>query len=549
MNLHFGAEMPDVAVMAHEAHVGSPATGLGVWLAQHPTAVVAAVGSDGAPLPMPAEVPLLGTHVVDDRSFLGLVAVNEATGVVNAFRAALEHGVSITNVAMADGRRVSLHYVDVRDEYGVMLRLVLPVDAGDVEATLTLEDLPSSRPRLAVIEKDDVSTIRAIDAATTILLGWTTDEMVGHPTLEFIHPDDHARAIDNWMAMIVHGVRHAVRLRYRTKDEDWIWFETSNELRDRDDATRWVVCQMIDISEEMAAAEALRYREQLWRRIAETVPVGIAELGPDYAARYVNESLRTLLSEHAVDRFEDLPAALSAHDRSQLTRAITDAVEHGVDSELDIRLSGTAATPDRHCHVVLQAVTEGTDVLGALVCVMDVTELKAQAETDSLTGLLNKASITETLHAALAESNPVGVIFIDLDQFKPVNDRFGHDVGDQILVRVAEALRRSVRTGDAVGRFGGDEFLVVCPAAAHASAVLDVACRLKQATTQAFADAALGLHSSASIGVAWIPMGAASTTEAIARADAAMYHAKRRFLTEPIVWDSQLLQPIHTAAS
>src|SRR3954468_16777727 len=179
MNLHFGAEMPDVAVMAHEAHVGSPATGLGVWLAQHPTAVVAAVGSDGAPLPMPAEVPLLGTHVVDDRSFLGLVAVNEATGVVNAFRAALEHGVSITNVAMADGRRVSLHYVDVREEYGVMLRLVLPADAGGAEATLTIEDLPSSRPRLAVIEKDDVSTIRAIDAATSILLGWTTDEMVG----------------------------------------------------------------------------------------------------------------------------------------------------------------------------------------------------------------------------------------------------------------------------------------------------------------------------------------------------------------------------------
>jgi hypothetical protein len=109
MNLHFGVQMPDVAEVAHDALVGSPATGLGVWLAQHPTAVVAAVGPDGATLAMPAEVPLLDTHVVDDRSFLGLVAVDEATGVVNAFRTALEHGVSITNLAMADGRHVSRH--------------------------------------------------------------------------------------------------------------------------------------------------------------------------------------------------------------------------------------------------------------------------------------------------------------------------------------------------------------------------------------------------------------------------------------------------------
>ncbi|HEY2812640.1 MAG TPA: sensor domain-containing diguanylate cyclase [Acidimicrobiales bacterium] len=534
--------------MAHEARVGTPAAALEVWLRQHPGAVVAAVGSDGTPLPMPPEVPLLGTHVVDDRSFLGLVAVDETARVVTAFTEALKHGVSITTIGMADGRRVSVHYADVRDDYGVMLRLVLPVGEGTAESDLTLADLPSSRPRLAVIEKDDVSTIRAIDSATSVLLGWTTEEMIGHPTLEFIHPDDHARAIDNWMEMIVHGAQHAVRLRLGTKDGGWMWFETSNELCHREDGTRWVLCQMIDISEEMAAADALRYSEQLLRRMAETVPVGLAELGADHTVRYVNESLRTLLSEHKVETFEDLPDTLSVRDRSRLTRSISDAVEHGVDSDVDIRLLGTAAAPDRHCRVALRSLTEGADVLGALVCVMDVTELKAQAEMDALTGLLNKSSITEKLHAALAEPEPVGVIFLDLDRFKPVNDRFGHDVGDQILVRVAEALRGSVRSGDAVGRFGGDEFLVVCPAAADATAVLDVADRLKAATTRVLAPVELGIPSSASIGVAWIAAGAATAAEAIARSDTAMYHAKRNLLTAPMLWDDQLGHTIPSVA-
>ena len=515
-----------------------------MWLEQHPTALVAAVGADGAPIPMPAKVPLLHTHVIDDRSFLGLVAADEATRVVGAFTAALEHGMSVTSVTMADGRRVSLHYVDVRAEYDVILRLVL-AEGGTVDSPLTLADLPSSRPRLAVIEKDDVSTIRAIDTATSLLLGWSAEEMVGHPTLEFIHPDDHARAIDNWMQMIVNDVRHAVRLRYRTKEQGWAWLETSNELTRREDGTRWVVCQMIDISEEMAAADALRYNEQLLRRIAETVPVGLAELGPDHSARYMNESLRTLLAEHDVDSFEHLRNALPVRDGNRLTRSITDAVERGVDSNVDIRLNGTAITPDRHCRVALRALTEGQDVLGALVCVMDVTELKAQAETDALTGLFNKASITDKLYAALAEPDPIGVIFIDLDHFKPVNDRFGHDVGDQILVRIAAALRRSVRSGDAVGRFGGDEFLVVCPAAVDATAVFDVACRLKDATSQALAAAELELCSSASIGGAWIATGTATATEAIARADSAMYHAKRNQLTGPTLWDDQLDHTTH----
>lgn len=520
------------------AGAGSPAYALEIWLHQHPTAVVTAVGPDGTTLPMPSALPLLSSHVIDERSFLGLVTVDQTTKVVSAFTEALQHGVAAASVVMADGRDVNLHYIDVRAEYGVILRCVLSGEGAHADAPLMVSDLPNGQPRLAVIEKDDVSTIRAIDDATSMLLGWTPEEMVGHSTLEFIHPDDHARAIDNWMEMIARGVRHSVRLRYRTKTGTSIWFETSNELRHRPGGERYVVCQMIDISEEMAAAEALRYSEQLLRRMAETVPVGLAEFGADRKIRYVNGTLRSLLSDHKIESFEGLPAALNAVDGSRLVSVLDDALEHGLDGDVDIRLTG--GPRERHCRVALRSLTEGSEVLGALVCVMDVTELKTQAETDALTGLLNKASISDKLQAAIDAGEPAGVVFIDLDRFKPVNDRFGHDVGDKILVRVAEALRRSVRSGDAVGRFGGDEFVVVCPATADARCLLEVAQRLKDAAAEELDVLNVGFGSSASIGAAWIPTGCETAAEAIARADAAMYHAKRRQLSVPMLWDETL---------
>ena len=86
------------------------------------------------------------------------------------------------------------------------------------------------------------------------------------------------------------------------------------------------------------------------------------------------------------------------------------------------------------------------------------------ADTDVLTGLQNRRSIMESLASnLLSHQGRVAAIYLDLDHFKPVNDEYGHHVGDQLLNAVAERLRDRVRTTDQAGRHGGDEFLVVCP--------------------------------------------------------------------------------------
>lgn len=94
-------------------------------------------------------------------------------------------------------------------------------------------------------------------------------------------------------------------------------------------------------------------------------------------------------------------------------------------------------------------------------------EVLRLSQEDGLTGLLNRRRITQLLESEVQRATryggPFSVIMIDIDQFKPINDRFGHQIGDQVLIMVADAIRSTVRATDLVGRWGGEEFVVVLP--------------------------------------------------------------------------------------
>jgi diguanylate cyclase (GGDEF)-like protein/PAS domain S-box-containing protein len=167
-----------------------------------------------------------------------------------------------------------------------------------------------------------------------------------------------------------------------------------------------------------------------------------------------------------------------------------------------------------------------------------LTRLRAQEQLayaalhDQLSGLANRASIRHSITLALADRQvaaggrrPLSVMFLDLDGFKTVNDRLGHHVGDAILQQVASRLKNSVRGGDIVGRYGGDEFVVICDAPGDAAE--SVAARIHDEIRAGF-DEAEGFAISASIGVAVYGGQAELSTDAIiGAADAAMYESKR----------------------
>jgi diguanylate cyclase (GGDEF)-like protein len=157
--------------------------------------------------------------------------------------------------------------------------------------------------------------------------------------------------------------------------------------------------------------------------------------------------------------------------------------------------------------------------------------LTQRAHFDSLTGLVNRALFHDRLRHALARATradrQAALLFIDLDNFKVINDGFGHNIGDEVLRAVGEALGASVRQTDTVARLGGDEFTVLLEPLEHAGQAHIVAKKILRALDAPFPTSAGPMKITASIGVALFPEHASKVEALIQCADATMLFAKR----------------------
>ena len=158
-------------------------------------------------------------------------------------------------------------------------------------------------------------------------------------------------------------------------------------------------------------------------------------------------------------------------------------------------------------------------------------QLSTEARTDALTGLPNRRSLEEAATSEVKRGtrtgSPLAVIICDIDHFKQVNDRYGHDVGDQVLRTVADTLRTVARESDALGRWGGEEFLMVLPDTDERAAFV-VAERMRKAVESAPMPVP-GLKATISLGVAELLRGGSEPErwqEAVRQADDAMYRSK-----------------------
>ena len=174
---------------------------------------------------------------------------------------------------------------------------------------------------------------------------------------------------------------------------------------------------------------------------------------------------------------------------------------------------------------------------GALRTFTDVTQRKQAeqqirhvAEHDGLTGLLNRTAFLQALQAAATDVHRSGrgfaVLYVDLDGFKPVNDRYGHAVGDQLLVWVARQLTQAAREDDVVARLGGDEFALLQRGVSDGDSAYRLADRLVQALGQPTEIEAHALQIGASIGIVLSPGDGTEAEELLRKADSAMYLAK-----------------------
>ncbi|MBC2721872.1 bifunctional diguanylate cyclase/phosphodiesterase [Desulfosporosinus sp.] len=178
-------------------------------------------------------------------------------------------------------------------------------------------------------------------------------------------------------------------------------------------------------------------------------------------------------------------------------------------------------------------------VIGAVLVFRDVSykrnhmkELAHQAQHDALTGLPNRLLFNEHLRQAIAQAKrkkgKLAVMFLDLDRFKLINDTMGHNLGDQLLIHVAERIRQTLREGDTVARQGGDEFLVLLPEIRDELEAASVSERICGIFAQPIILEGNEIYISASIGISLYPTDGNDLEALVKQADTAMYYAKEK---------------------
>ncbi|HKV29831.1 MAG TPA: EAL domain-containing protein [Candidatus Dormibacteraeota bacterium] len=287
-----------------------------------------------------------------------------------------------------------------------------------------------------------------------------------------------------------------------------------------------------------ATAADLAKREEHFRALVQNSSDVITLIGRHGSIRYQSASVERILG-YKEDELLGKPFGDLVHpeDRTQLLRKIDEAINIvGPPISAECRLR---RVDDSYClaEITITNLLELPAVGGLVLNTRDVSERKAleeklthQAFHDSLTNLPNRAAFRIGLDHALhgnAEGR-IAVLFLDLDDFKAVNDTLGHDIGDQLLVAVGARIASTLRPGDTVARLGGDEFAVLLKKMEDEEIAARVAERITRQLVPPFAIGGKEISIRASIGIAGLVSGQEAADELLKNADVAMYIAKAK---------------------
>ncbi|MCW2725461.1 MAG: hypothetical protein JWN35_2382 [Frankiales bacterium] len=389
---------------------------------------------------------------------------------------------------------------------------------------------------LALICSPDY-VIRYCGPALFEMFGYRADEVIGVSAWTFCHPEDVDELQHHWdTAQAEPGGHTRLEIRVAHRDGSWRWVEERLTNLLDDPAVGGMVFNCRDVTDRRAAVEALAASEQLHRSILEAAREGVYVTDMNGRTLFVNARMAELLDQDqatlaAGTIWDFLDAESTALVRERFARRAM-----GVQEEYELPISG--ASGHRRWLQVAGSPLRGPDGAQAGVVAMfsDITQRKQLEEQlrqlalyDTLTGIPNRALGRDRFEQLKTEHERTGrdfaLIKCDVDRFKLVNDAGGHAVGDAVLIAVAQRLREAARDNDTVCRFGGDEFVVLCPGADAyvARRVAERLCAAVQAPIDVDGDP---VHVSLSIGVA-------ATTEVppetlLHAADTALFSAKAR---------------------
>ena len=455
---------------------------------------------------------------------VGLVALvvrldsDRSPGMLAAVIVAAVLAAAAVAVTWWESRRITLH----------LNRTVERLIDTESELRLLLDDLPE-----AVISLDDAGVVRGANAKAAELTGRPVAELSGRPLAELVEPARRSETAA-WLTAGRHG-RPVAPTSFRLLHADGAatLVEANVDRPRRTD--EGVIVRMRDVTEREDRVRALEQARRRFQQAFHSAPTGMALVRLDDSIILdANRSLADMLDRPVEDLVgrsireithpEDLRAAAAYRARLELGIADTYLLDQRY-----LRRDGEFVWARTRV-----AVTEDEGVSLAITHIEDVTEQRRTAERlqwaathDDLTGLPNRTELLARVDAILqdADVGSVALLFIDLDNFKSVNDSLGHGIGDTLLTAMSVRLREVVGSQAVLARFGGDEFIVVLTGGVDALAVAE---RVRGAMREAVVVDGTELFVAASIGVSVNDRAGVSAADLLRDADAAMYRAKAR---------------------
>ncbi|MEC4723205.1 diguanylate cyclase [Noviherbaspirillum sp. CPCC 100848] len=411
------------------------------------------------------------------------------------------------------------------------------------------------------------------------MFGWDSNELVGQPA-NLTYPSP--AAYDRWLRMaapvLSSGRRLDTEVQMARRDGSLFWCRMLGRLIDPDDASKGAIFITEDITERKEAAEAQRQLLLEYQAMLDNASLGVTFTRKRrflHCNRRFSEMFGWTCEELIDQPTHMLYPSPAAYE--ELTRLARPILTSGQRLDLEVRMKrrdGTlfwcrvlaksidSSDPGKGAIYLTEDITERRSAQEALKRAHDELELRVQERTaelaranallqaeiqerqlaeerirylahhDALTGLPNRRLLQDRLGQALEMARRhrhlVAVQFIDLDCFKPVNDRLGHHVGDLLLQAVATRLRGLLRAVDTVARVGGDEFVIILPEMHEEGAAEETAQKVLAALSQPYEIDGHQMQVTPSIGVSLYPRDAQSAERLLSAADCAMYYAKGR---------------------
>lgn len=431
-----------------------------------------------------------------------------------------------------------------RDEQGLAQVVVLVEDI--TESKEAEEALRTSEERFRIAAENGSDTIYEWDLKTgeVDVFGLVRDRLGDRPMprafeewKSIVHPEDIEKELAGIQRTMSTGGRHSGE--YRILGESGRMYHYANRgqvIRNAAGEPRKWVGLVTDISESKLAGEAISQLAAIVQYSDEAI------VGTNLAGQITtwNAGAQKLLGYAAAEVLGKPIAILVPTPNRELDiEKLLARIEQGEVSRIDetglCRKDGSRVPVSLTFSPIHKANGE---VLGVALFAHDITERKVaenkleyQARHDLLTGLPNRSLLTHRLadliEKARRAGRMAGVIFIDLDGFKFVNDTLGHETGDILLQQVSERLNLCKRAGDTLARMGGDEFMLIAQDVPEAKIALEIAERLTAILKEPFHVADRALHISASIGISMYPRDGSDVSTLQRNADTAMYDAKR----------------------